>query len=172
MLEKIPPEAMEKFYNYVSICHCIPVIGSYISYRPIAADIINLRIRKRTPTWWLFSIFGDSSFYCEAAKAAAFWDTAPLLEKIPPEAMEKFYNYVSICHCIPVIGSYISYRPIAADIINLRIRKRTPTWWLFSIFGDSSFYCDLGKHNHAPTVLPVCVESDKMWLLLNAYHTF
>ena len=43
------------------------------------------------------------------------------------------------------------------------IWKRTPTWWVFSVFGDySSFYGDLGQHNDAPTMLLVCVESDKM----------
>ena len=31
----------------------------------------------------------------------------------------------------------------------------------FSVFGDSSFYGDR-KHNHAPTMLLVCVESDEL----------
>ena len=33
---------------------------------------------------------------------------------------------------------------------------------VFSVLGDRSFYGDLGKHNHAPTMLLVCVESNKM----------
>ena len=31
-----------------------------------------------------------------------------------------------------------------------------------AFLGDSNFYGDLGKHNHAPTMLLVCVESDEM----------
>ena len=36
---------------------------------------------------------------------------------------------------------------------------------LFCVCGDYSFYGDLGKHSHAPTMLLVCVELNEMWLI-------
>ena len=48
------------------------------------------------------------------------------------------------------------YRPVAADVIIWRVRTGTPTWQLF---------CVLGNRSYAPTMLIVCVESNKMWLI-------
>ena len=76
---------------------------------------------------------------------------------------------IAVCPLSWALGT-IMYRPVAADVIISRIRTGMPTWRLFCVCGDSSFYDDLGKRSHAPTVLIVCVELNEMRWLINAYQ--